>query len=34
MPSAMMSSALGNKPMVGLSLGGSSSPSNQDMEEY
>jgi len=34
MPSAMMSSALGSKPMVGFSLGGSSSPSNQDMEEY
>lgn len=34
MPSAMMSSALGSKPMVGFSLGGSSSPSNQDMKEY
>jgi len=34
MPSAMMSSALGSKPMVGFSMGGSSSPSNQDMEEY
>ena len=32
--SSMMSSALGSKPMVGFSMGGSSSPSNQDMEEY
>jgi hypothetical protein len=32
--SSMMSSALGSKPMVGFSMGGSSSPSNQDHEGY